>query len=67
MANNPALVDVLIIEDPEEIKRVGSPHGKAFLRLRSHDGTIVLDITLNIGGMIGGVAKGVAERLRYKW
>lgn len=65
--NDPTMVDIQVIEDPKEIERVGTPHGKAFLRLSTLDGSITLDITLNIGGMIGGVAAGAAQRLGYQW
>jgi len=61
------LVDVKVIEDPSVIKEVKSPADKAFIRITSLDGKITIDLTLNVCGMIGGMAEGTAKRLGYKW
>ena len=61
------MVDIKVIEDHLVIKQVQSPNDKAFIRLTSADGKVTIDLTLNICGMIGGVAEGTAKRLGYKW
>lgn len=60
-------IDVQVIEDPQIIKQVESPNNKAFIRLTSRDGKVTMDLTLNVCGMIGGMAEGTAKRLGYKW
>jgi hypothetical protein len=57
-----AMCDLIIVDDPAEIARGGSPAGKPFLRLRFHEGPerqiVDVDITLNLAEMIGGAARG---------
>lgn len=60
-------VDIKVIEDPAIIKEVKSPYDKAFIRITSLDGKVTMDLTLNVCGMIGGMAEGTAKRLGYKW
>ena len=60
-------VNILIIENPSIIKEVKSPADKAFIRITSLDGKVTMDLTLNVCGMIGGMAEGTAKRLGYKW
>jgi len=60
-------VDIKVIEDPLMIKQVQSPSDKAFIRITSLDGKVTMDLTLNVCGMIGGMAEGTAKRLGYKW
>jgi len=59
-----AIADVQIIDDPAEIKKADSPKGKAFLRIKLDDGTVV-DMTLTLAEMIGGVGKGAQLRFGY--
>jgi hypothetical protein len=61
------MLDIKIIEDPAEIAAGGSPLGKAFMRITSEDGKTTMDITLNLAGMMGGIAEGTAKRLGYAW
>jgi hypothetical protein len=61
-----AMCDLIIVDDPAEIARGGSPAGKPFLRLRFHEGSDVdVDITLNLGEMIGGAARGAQARFGF--
>lgn len=59
-------VEVHVIDDLERIRHAKSPKDKAFIRIILEDGTQI-DLSLNICGMIGGIAKGAAERLGYDW
>jgi hypothetical protein len=60
MVNGVADVNVITPKTPSE-----SPGGKAFLRVKFEDGSTV-DMTLNLAQMIGGAAKGTAQRLGYQ-
>lgn len=61
------MVEILVIDTPKEIEEALSPDDKAFLRITSEDGKVIMNLTLNICGMIGGIAEGTAKRLGYKW
>jgi hypothetical protein len=54
-------LQLLIIDDQNEIRRVKSSGEKPFLRLIDRYGQIT-DITLNIGEAIGAVARGAKQR-----
>lgn len=58
------MVSIFIIEDPEEIEKQESPAGKAFLRAKFHDGTVV-DMSLTLAELLGAVAMGTSKRLGY--
>lgn len=58
------MIDFRLIDDPAEIKKVGSPLGKAFARLTFEDGS-VQDCTLTVLEMVGAAAQGTAIRLGY--
>lgn len=53
------LCEVLVVADPEA--RKGSPDNKSFLRLTFENG-VTVDITTNLGEMIGGASIGVRKR-----
>lgn len=58
---------LLIIDDAEEIASEQSPAGKPFLRLIFKEGQAerVVDVTLNLGEMIGGAARGAQQRFGF--
>lgn len=49
-----------LIDDEVEIRKVGSPLGKPFLRMTFGDQTV--DITTNLAEMIGGAGSGLRKR-----
>lgn len=54
-----AVVDV--VDDPDEIRRCGSPLGKPFLRIRFQN-HVVVEMSTNLAEMIGGAGAGLRKR-----
>jgi hypothetical protein len=64
------MCDLEIVSDPAELARAGVD--KPFLRLKNlkaanGGGSITIELTLNLAHMIGGAAKGAAERFKLPW
>jgi hypothetical protein len=63
-------VGASVVEPIEAVTTTDSPRGKAFIRLSltDEDGRdVVVSMTLNVLGMLGGMAEGTAERFGYPW
>jgi hypothetical protein len=64
------MLDMRIVQPHEAKQESDSPQGKAYLELKGMDtdgNPVTMNVTLNIGGMVGGAAKGTAERFGYPW
>ena len=59
-----------VVEPVDAVTESDSPRGKAYIRVTAKDekgNDVIVNFTLNVLGMLGGMAKGPAARFGYKW